>query len=292
MDSNLNINQAYKYEFNSETLNNDIIDELEFKWKEIENMTQEKLNKNKESRILNNLNNFSIMRINLNSLIHPIDDSLEFENYCNLKIKQLDKIIYSIDKENKYNSNLINLNSFNNDIIFRNQNNNIKSFLKPDDDNESENQLGYNKYKRNTINELINNKNKKKRAFKHSFNYTNSNNNDDIYNNNKTFNYDSNRNNFDNMDDTFDYKLDKFAKKLNEIKNTFLINDKNIKTINNDLLSTKDRGKFNKYKFDYKNNDIFSGYNSSKNKTISHKIEDNYKYFYRLYPKLKNNKDN
>ena len=73
MDSNLNspINEDTKFEFNIEqSYENNINQELEIKWKEIEEMTQQKINKNKESRKLNKLNNFSIMRINLKSLIN------------------------------------------------------------------------------------------------------------------------------------------------------------------------------------------------------------------------------
>ena len=72
MDSNLN-NEDTKFEFNIEqSYENNINQELEIKWKEIEEMTQQKINKNKESRKLNKLNNFSIMRINLKSLINNI----------------------------------------------------------------------------------------------------------------------------------------------------------------------------------------------------------------------------
>ena len=91
MDSNSTINQNYKFEFNIDNSNeNNINEELEIKWKEIEDVAQQKINKNKESIKLNFLNSFALMRINLNSLIHPTDDS-EFENYCNIKIRNLDK---------------------------------------------------------------------------------------------------------------------------------------------------------------------------------------------------------
>ena len=298
MDSNSNINEDNNFDFRLNNSNNNIIDELELKWKEIEDITQEKLNKNKESRKLNSLNNFSIMRINLKSLIHPLDDSSDFENYCNLKIKQLDKKLYSIDRDNRYNSELINLSSTNNDLTYNYKNRNIKSFLKQDDDNDSENLLGYIKQKRYSLNEFLEinrnnkNKNKDKIGFKQTLNYTNvnNNNNDDSYKNNKTFNYGSNRNNFiNNNDDTYDNKLDKFEKKLNEIKNTFLIRDKHLNINSNDLIHTKEIPKYKKYKAEFKNNDIFNGYNTTKNKTISHKIEENYNYFYSLFPDKKNN---
>ena len=131
MESNLNNNT---FDFNIESSNENIInEELETKWKEIEEITQQKINKNKESRKLNNLNNFSIMRINLNSLIHPKDTSSEFENYCNLKIRQLDKQLKELEYNSNYNSNLLSFTSNNNNRKYNNDNN-IKSFLKSDDD--------------------------------------------------------------------------------------------------------------------------------------------------------------
>ena len=190
MDSNSNNNKDIKFEFNLEPTNNiNINEELETKWKEIEEITQQKINKNKESRKLNNLNNFSIMRINLNSLIHPTDDISEFENYCNLKVRQLDKYLNSLEMNSNYNSNI---NIFVSNKFDRKNNNdsNIKSFLKPDDD-ESDNVFNYNKFKKYTLNELIeinNNKNKKtKRKIDYNKLFEEKNNNEEIYNNENMF---------------------------------------------------------------------------------------------------------
>ena len=294
MDSNLNspINEDTKFEFNIEqSYENNINQELEIKWKEIEEMTQQKINKNKESRKLNKLNNFSIMRINLKSLIHPIDDSSDFENYCNLKIKQLDKALNSLESNKDYNSNLITLITNNNRKY--NNDNNIKSFLKSDDEDE----LDSYKYKTKfTLNELINNnktkKSKRKIDISKLFDNNLSNNEDNYNNNNKTFSY--NIKNKIDYEDTYDKKIDKFANKLNEIKNTFLKKDKNFNTIGNNILSTKEKNKNNINKFDFQNNYNFSGYNTTKNKTINsdsikNKIQDGYNYLYSLYPNLRKN---
>ena len=73
MDSNLNENQLYEeLLFNQKSLlieNNSFNSELESKWNEIEEEKEQKLNKNKKYSKYNNLEDFSIMRINLNSLI-------------------------------------------------------------------------------------------------------------------------------------------------------------------------------------------------------------------------------
>ena len=105
MDSNSTINRDYNFDFNIENNHeNNINEELEIRWKEIEDITEQKLNKNRESKKLNFLNSFALMRINLNSLIHSVDDS-EFQNYCNLKIRNLDNQLNSIQIKSNYNSN-------------------------------------------------------------------------------------------------------------------------------------------------------------------------------------------
>ena len=288
MESKLNINRNEKYKFNFEPTNeNNINEELETKWKEIDELTQQKIQNNKESRKLNCLNNFAIMRINLNSLIHPMDDSSEFENYCNIKMKQLDKMLNSFENDSKYNSNLISFSSNNNERKYNNDNN-IKSFLKSDDNIEIENQL-FSRYTLDEIIEINKNKKSKKKIDINQFFDDAINNNS---NNNKTFTYHS-KNKFDYEDDTYTKKLDQFANKLNEIKNTFLKKDKNyITTGNNNLLSSREKNSYNKYKSDFPNEYDFGGYNTSKNKTINtngirNKIEDGYNYFYGLYPNLR-----
>ena len=293
MESNLNNNT---FDFKIESSNENIInEELETKWKEIEEITQQKINKNKESRKLNNLNNYSIMRINLNSLIHQKDTSSEFENYCNLKIRQLDKQLKELEYNSKYNSNLLSFTSNNNNMKYNNDNN-IKSFLKSDDEDLEDQLLTNNNYKKYTLDGLIEfnikNKTKKKSDFNKIIDNT-LNNTNDAYTN-KTFTYNS-KNKFDFEEDTYDKKLNRFETKLNEIKNTFLKKDKNYITTGNNLLSTNERKKNNKNKFDFQNDYNFSGYNTTKNKTINNvsmknKIEDGYNYLYSLYPNLRKSK--
>jgi len=294
MDSNANINKEIKYEFNLDPINNiNINEELENKWKEIDDITQQKIKKNKESRQLNNLNNFAIMRINLNSLIHPTDDISEFENYCNLKIRHLDKYLNSLEMNSNYNSNINIYVSNKFDRKINNNDSNIKSFLKPDED-ESDSVFNYNKFKKYTLNELIeinNSKNKKtKRKIDYNKLFEEKNSNEEIYNN-KTFSY--NTKNKNDKEEAFD----RFESKLNEIKNTFLKKDKNITITNNNLYSTKERNKKNKYNLELQNDYNFRGYNTTKNKTIDNvglknKIDDSYNYLYSLYHTLRKNKEN
>ena len=297
MESNLNINRNNKFEFNFESSNeNNINEELETKWKEIEEITLQKINKNRESRKLNNLNNFTIMRINLNSLIHSNDDLSEFENYCNLKIRQLDKQLNTLENNSKYNSNLISFVQNNNERKNNNDNNNVKSFLKPDDDDLEDNISHNNNYKKYNLDELIEiNKSikpKKKIDYNKMLDIT-LNNKPDVYNN-KSFTYNS-KNKFDFEEDSYDKKINRFENKLNEIKNTFLKRDKNYITTSNNSLRTKEKNKNNKYKLDFQKDNNYIGYNTTKNKTIDNisiknKIEDGYNYLYSLYPNLRKSK--
>ena len=286
MYSNSTNNQNYKFEFNIDNSNeNNINEELEIKWKEIEDVARQKINKNKESIKLNFLNSFALMRINLNSLIHPTDDS-EFENYCNIKIMNLDKQLNSLHNDSNYNSNILTFISKN--IERKNKiatESNIKSFLKPDNDDSDNKSI--NKYKRYTLNELIElNKNqktkKRKLDYNKIFDKAFSTNNDNNLNN-KTFSYNTyNKNDYE--DDSYEKRLDRFENKLNEIKNTFLRVDKNITTISNN----------NKYKNEIQSDNLLNrGYNTTKNnKTIDNmriknKIEESFNYLYSLYPELK-----
>ena len=233
------------------------------------------------------------MRINLNSLIHPTDDISEFENYCNLKIRHLDKYLNSLEMNSNYNSNINIYVSNKFDRKINNNDSNIKSFLKPDDD-ESDSVFNYNKFKKYTLNELIeinNTKNKKtKRKIDYNKLFEEKNNNEEIYNN-KTFSYNTKDKN--DKEDAFD----RFESKLNEIKNTFLKKDKNITITNNNLYSTKERNKKHKFNLELQNDYNFRGYNTTKNKTIDNvgiknKIDDNYNYLYSLYPTLRKNREN
>ena len=296
LNSSIN-NKENKFDFTIEPSDNIINDELETRWKEIEDETFEKINKNKESIKLNNLNNFTIMRINLDSLIHPIDEISEFEDYCNLKIKQLDKQLNEIEKNSKYNSDLINFSTINYNKKNNNENNNIKSFLKPEkEDLDLEDQMLSN-LKNYTLDEIIefnkNKKRKKKLNFNKIFKDTLSNTPDSF--SNKTFIYNP-KNKFDYNEDSYEGKLNNFQIKLNQIKNTYLKKDNNYScqennNISNNINTNKKRNLILDYKSDFK----FSGNNTTKNKTISdikikNKIDDSYNYLYNLFPSKKKSK--
>ena len=297
MDSNLIENQLdndlFMENLTIDNSNNIIKIELESKWNEIEKKTQEKLNKNNESRKLNDLNEFSIMRINLNSLIHPIDDSFEFENYCNQKIKQLEKMKQSINNKAIYNKNIITFGEGQNDIN-KNGNNQPKSFLRIGDNEKDIEKNG--KFNLNNL-FSINTNSKKKLDIKKIF---------DLIDNNEDNNRSSiiNKvNNFDNLNIIGNISekrmANKLVEKLDKKRPTFLkedfniINDKNFKYINN---TQKNGNMFNKYKeYNGNNTNLSNGYTFRKNLNnqnkigIKSKIEENYNYFYSLYPNLKRN---
>ena len=290
MDSNLNDNQIDNELFKERSIidNNKIINlELESKWNEIEEKTQQKLNKSKESRKLNNLNEFSIMRINLNSLIHPIDDSFEFEDYCNQKIKQLERKKQSIDIRpiyNKNNKNIITFGEGQTDNINKNGNNyNAKSFLRIDDNENTSYTLNTNS--------------KKKIDIKKIFDLID--NNNSIDNNKSTI---INKvNNFDNIKilekNSEKRMVNNLVEKLDKKRPSFLkedfdnFNNKIKKYISN---TQKNGSIYNKYKeFTGNNTNFSSNYlfrqniNNPNNIGIKSKIEDNYNYLYSLFPGLK-----
>ena len=295
MELNSSINRENKFDFTTEPSNENIInEELERKWKEIEDTTQEKINKNKESRKLNNLNDFAIMRINLNSLIHPIDEISEFDNYCDIKLRQLDKQLNEFEKNSKYNSDLINFSSYNCNKKNNNEHSNVKSFLKPEEEDLDDKIIS--NLKQYTLDEIReinkNRKGKKKLNFNKVFK-------DTLYNtpenfSNKTFIYNS-KNKLDFGEDTYEKKLNNFEIKLNQIKNTYLKKDNNYSLLENNLLSTIDINKNKKFNLDYKNEFNFSGNKTAKNKTINNiknknKIDDSYNYLYNLFPSMKKSK--
>ena len=297
LNSSNNNNKQNKFDFTIEPSENIINEELETRWKEIEDETFEKINKNKESIKLNNLNNFTIMRINLDSLIHPIDEISEFEDYCNLKIKQLDKQLNEIEKNSKYNSDLINFSTINYNKKNNNENNNIKSFLKPEkEDLDLEDQMLSN-LKNYTLDEILefnkNKKRKKKLNFNKIFKDTLSNTPDSF--SNKTFIYNP-KNKFDYNEDSYEGKLNNFQIKLNQIKNTYLKKDNNYSCQeNNNISNNINTNKKRNLILDYKNDFKFSGNNTTKNKTISdikikNKIDDGYNYLYNLFPSKKKSK--
>ena len=287
MDSYLNENyKDIEFNFKKESMDDtNIINlELESKWKEIEEKTREKLKATNESRKLNDLNDFSIMRINLNSLIHQKDDST-FEDYCNLKIKQLEKMKQSISRNQNYHKSLIAFGEAkNNSNNINTLENNIKTFLKNDNDNK----LNSKKYGKLTLNELIemnkNQKSKKKFVVKKIFDILES-------NDNKQSNTINDENNFESIS-LIENNSDKITTKLKNKKLSFLkvdinnINDKN-KEFNN--YSQKSKTISRRYKNYLENNNLITSKSNIGNK-IKNKINDNYNYLYSLYPNLKEKK--
>ena len=239
MDSNLNNQIENEFNYNQELIidnNNKFNSELESKWKEIEERTQEKLKKSKEAQRINDLNDFSIMRINLKSLIHTLDEFSDFEDFCKNKINQLEKIKQSIEKSSNYSQNLITF-GFNKSENINTNNNDLKTFLKIDNVNEKKTS----KNGKFTIKDLIGmNKNtniKKIFDFKNLFEIID-NNNDDI-NRSSIVN---NVNNFENINVLRNNSGNGLIREVNEelkIKrptyldeNNIGINNKNNKNIN------------------------------------------------------------
>jgi len=305
MDSNLNENQLYEeLLFNQKSLlieNNSFNSELESKWNEIEEEKEQKLNKNKKYSKYNNLEDFSIMRINLNSLIHPIDDFSEFEEYCKLEIKKLDKIRNKIDKNN-INSNLSNINL---DKI------KLKSFLKTDGIDIIDNDSNiFNKKKESAIDKDI--KPKKELNTNKLFEILDNNikNKSSIINITNSF---ENLNISKNKSDNNLLMINNLAKKLNKQNkqkktqsflkpdddNTILDNNNgNLFTCKNENLNSKYQQYFNNNNsFNINNNFSNKYYRYKKNRynnnnfEIKSKIEDNINYLYNLYPNLKMKKE-
>ena len=288
MDSYLNENYMdIEFNFKKESMDDTkIINlELESKWKEIEENTREKLKATNASRKLNDLNDFSIMRINLNSLIHQNDDST-FEDYCNLKIKQLEKMKQSISRNQNYQKNLIAFGETkNNSNNINTLDNNIKTFLKNDNDNK----LNSKKNGKLTLNELIemnkNQKSKKKLVVKKIFDILES-------NDNKKSNTINDENKFENISLIENNSDNKITTKLKNKKLSFLkvdinnINDKD-KEFNN--YSQKNKTISRRYKNYLGNNNLITSKSNMGNK-IKNKINDNYNYLYSLYPNLKEKK--
>jgi len=305
MDSNLNENQLYEeLLFNQKPLlieNNCFNSELESKWNEIEEEKEQKLNKNKKYSKYNNLGDFSIMRINLNSLIHPIDDFSEFEEYCKQKIKKLDKIRNKIDKNN-INSNLSNINL---DKI------KLKSFLRTDIIDINDNDLNiFNKKNESAIDKDI--KPKKELNANKLFEIldNNINNKSSIINIANSFeNLNISKNKSDNnllMINNLAKKLDK-QNKQKKTKSFLKPDDDNTIFDNNNgnLFTCKNENINSKYKHYFDNNNSFNINNNFSNKyyrykknrynnnnfEIKSKIEDNINYLYNLYPNLKMKKE-
>lgn len=295
MDSNLNNQIENEFNCNQELIidsNNKFNSELESKWKEIEERTQEKLKKSKEAQRINDLNDFSIMRINLKSLIHTLDEFSDFEDFCKNKINQLEKIKQSIEKSSNYSQNLITF-GFNKSENINTNNNDLKTFLKIDNVNEKKTS----KNGKFTIKDLIGmNKNtniKKKFDFKNLFEIID-NNNDDI-NRSSIVN---NVNNFENINVLRNNSGNGLIREVNEelkIKRPTYLDENNIgiNNKNNKYINYCQKNKNIYIKFFEKNSFINNYYRTNRNidsrnkiRTKS-KIEENYNYLYRLYLNLK-----
>ena len=276
-------------------------EELESKWKEIEQITKQKIQKTNESKKLNNLNDFPIMRIDLSSLIHPIDDSSEFEDYCKLKVNQLEKIKQSFGGSHDYSMNLITF-GFNKPENINTNNTSLKSFLKEDNENDIFNK----KSRKSSLNDLIEinkNKNMKKQLnIKNIMDRMDNNNND----NNQNFILNSpnsieNRNIIGNQSYSNNNILNRFNDILTQKKTTFLkSSNERVVEPKNDLfcISQKNKPSYNKYKnsfdnsFTYGTNNYRMNNNRNNNMGIKSKIEDNYNYLYNLYPNIKRKYNN
>lgn len=284
MDSNLKENQyENQFLFKNESIidnNNPFNIELESKWSEIEQKTQEKINEKKESRRLGILNDFSIMRINLNSLIHPVDDISEFEDLCNLKIKQLEKIkqetiknkkIITFDEEQKGKNNNLNIDKF-------------KTFLKNDNEIYSKKN---GKYLLNDLYEINNKQNKKKLDIKKLFDIIDHNDND---NDNHKSSIINDVNNFDILNNIGNKSDNRLA---NIKKISFLKEDNGISNNSNKFNCYTQKNNYKKYKGNSKIGIMGNGSNNyrlngdEKINAIQSKIKDNYNYLYSLYPNLK-----
>ena len=295
MDSNLNNQIENEFNYNQELIidsNNKFNSELESKWKEIEERTQEKLKKSKEAQRINDLNDFSIMRINLKSLIHTLDEFSDFEDFCKNKINQLEKIKQSIEKSSNYSQNL-NTFGFNKSENINTNNNDLKTFLKIDNVNEKKTS----KNGKFTIKDLIGmNKNtniKKKFDFKNLFEIID-NNNDDI-NRSSIVN---NVNNFENINVLRNNSGNGLIREVNEelkIKRPTYLDENNIgiNNKNNKYINYCQKNKNIYIKF-FENNSFINNYYrtnrniDSRNKIrTKSKIEENYNYLYRLYLNLK-----
>ena len=230
---------------------------LELQWKEIE---EKQLNRKKniqfnksDININSNLENkFPILQIDLKKLIHAKDN--EFENFVISKIKDLE-LLKSLKNKNQNKTKKIG-NTIN--II----NNSSKTFLK-----EKKEEV-INQNKKITIDDLINDDNQKtkvKQTMNTIFTMINEGNElniEDIQNNN------NNNNNISNSN-----------------KNDLFIKDESKSFLKKEEEKKKER---KKKAINNKNNNEEK--KSGKKMGILNKIDENYKYLYKLYPNMKNKK--
>ena len=300
MDSNLNENQLNEnLLYNQKSLlieNNSFNKELESKWNEIEEEKEKKQNKNKRYSKYTNLGHLSIMRINLDSLIHPIEDISKFDEYCKLKIKQLDKIKNKIENRNNINLSNINLEKIK-----------IKSFLKTDNtdfmDNDShiyntkkeshidKDKITKKKLNANKLAEIIDNDINNKSSIINMANCI------DIFNISKNKS-DKNLLMINNLTNILNNQKKSQSFLKSDDNNSFLDKKNTLLTNKNEILNIKYKQYFNNNNNFNINNNFSNKYykykkniNNNNNFGIKNKIEEDINNLYNLYPILKMKKE-
>ena len=256
-----------------ENFNQDFIN----KWNNIDNKLkyQKKLYKNKK-----NINNLSIISLNLNNLIHQIDNNCE--KYFQSKINELNLL--------KSNSNNIKIKN-NNKPFIKEKNKKTqkydpkKTFLKFNNESEQNDKKSIDEILIEQKEENI----KKKEKIFGIRNLIEPDFNQNIINNkNEKINV---KYLVKNKDENIENLIEKLTKKNdNNIKDNNVSNKSFLKReeeVQNNLKQIKKNKSdlFNELKL----KKIQKQYNQKNENKVYNKIKDNYKYLYQLYPKLINN---
>ena len=256
-----------------ENFNQDFIN----KWNNIDNKLkyQKKLYKNKK-----NINNLSIISLNLNNLIHQIDNNCE--KYFQSKINELNLL--------KSNSNNIKIKN-NNKSFIKEKNKKTqkydskKTFLKFNNESEQNDKKSIDEILIEQKEENI----KKKEKIFGIRNLIDPDFNQNIINNkNEKINV---KYLVKNKDENIENLIEKLTKKNdNNVKDNNVSNKSFLKReeeVQNNLKQIKKNKSdlFNELKL----KEIQKQYNKKNENKVYNKIKDNYKYLYQLYPKLINN---
>ena len=256
-----------------ENFNQDFIN----KWNNIDNKLkyQKKLYKNKK-----NINNLSIISLNLNNLIHQIDNNCE--KYFQSKINELNLL--------KSNSNNIKIKN-NNKPFIKEKNKKTqkydpkKTFLKFNNESEQNDKKSIDEILIEQKEENI----KKKEKIFGIRNLIDPDFNQNIINNkNEKINV---KYLVKNKDENIENLIEKLTKKNdNNVKDNNVSNKSFLKReeeVQNNLKQIKKNKSdlFNELKL----KEIQKQYNKKNENKVYNKIKDNYKYLYQLYPKLINN---
>ena len=256
-----------------ENFNQDFIN----KWNNIDNKLkyQKKLYKNKK-----NINNLSIISLNLNNLIHQIDNNCE--KYFQSKINELNLL--------KSNSNNIKIKNNNKPFIKeknkKTQNyDSKKTFLKFNNESEQNDKKSIDEILIEQKEENI----KKKEKIFGIRNLIEPDFNQNIINNKNE------KINVKYLIKNKDEKIENLIEKLTKIKDNN-VKDNNIN--NKSFLKREDEVQNNLKQIKKNKSDLFNElklkeiqkqYNKKNENKVYNKIKDNYKYLYQLYPKLINN---